>query len=469
MLGLFGTLNLASGALSVAQEESAVTGQNLANVNNTAYARQQVNVATATPLQTSIGDEGTGVQAVSITEVRSSILDSQIQSEGSVTGSLTAQQNALDQAEAELGEQISSSAGNSTDTSATGLTADLSSLFSSFQSLSTDPSNLSDRQAVVQSAQQLTGQFNSVSSGLATVQADLNTSIQNDVASSNQDLNDIAALNQQIVQATAGGGTANDLVDQREQDLEDLAGKVNFTATTQSNGAVDVSIGGVTMVSGADTPDSLQAFKAANGNTMVQAQNAGTTLSLSGGSIEGAITTRDGALASLQSSVNTVASQLITQVNSIYSNGFDLNGNTGADLFTGSDAATIGVNSTVVNDPSTFQASGTQGDSGDNTVILQLAQLANQPLAGLNNQTISQNYAQTVGAFGSAISTVNDQLTNSGVTMQMLSNQRNSLGGVSTDQEMTNLMQFQKAYEASSVLITTVNEMLETLITMKTE
>jgi flagellar hook-associated protein 1 len=469
MLGLFGTLNMASGALSVASEESAVTGQNLANVNNTAYARQQVNLATATPLQTPIGDEGTGVQAVSITEVRSSILDSQIQSEGSVTGSLTAQQNALDQAEAELGEQISSSAGNSTDTSATGLTADLSSLFSSFQTLSTDPSNLSNRQGVVQSAQELSAQFNTVSSGLANVQAGLNTSIQNDVAGSNQDLTNIAALNQQIVQATAGGGTANDLVDQREQDLEDLAGKVNFTATTQSNGAVDISIGGVTMVSGADTPDSLQAFTAANGNTLVRAQNAGATLSLSGGSIEGAITTRDGALASLQSSVNTVASQLITQVNSIYSNGFDLNGNTGANLFTGSDAATIGVNSALVNDPSTFQASGTQGDAGDNTVVLQLAQLANQPLAGLNNQTISQNYAQTVGAFGSAISSVNDQLTNSTSVAQMLTNQRDSLGGVSTDQEMTNLMQFQKAYEASSVLITTINEMLETVLSMKTE
>src|SRR5580704_10156589 len=103
MLGLFGSLDMAARSLSVEQEASAVAGQNLANVNNTAYARQRVNLTTATPLPTPIGNEGTGVQAVSITEVRSSILDSQIQSEGSVTGSLNAQQSALQQVEAQLG------------------------------------------------------------------------------------------------------------------------------------------------------------------------------------------------------------------------------------------------------------------------------------------------------------------------------------------------------------------------------
>src|SRR5580692_12482337 len=108
MLGLFGTLNMGARSLSTSQEQSSVTGQNLANVNNPAYARQQVNVTTATPLETPIGDEGTGVQAVSITEVRSAILDTQIQSEGSMSGSLNAQQTALQQAQAELGEQINS-------------------------------------------------------------------------------------------------------------------------------------------------------------------------------------------------------------------------------------------------------------------------------------------------------------------------------------------------------------------------
>src|ERR1700761_6792749 len=121
MLGLFGSLSLASHSLSVQQEATAVAGQNLANVNNTAYAREQLNVQSSSDLQTPIGQEGTGVEAVSITEVRDALLDNQIQSEGSVSSSLTAQQTALQDAETYLNEQISSQSTTASGTSQTGL------------------------------------------------------------------------------------------------------------------------------------------------------------------------------------------------------------------------------------------------------------------------------------------------------------------------------------------------------------
>jgi flagellar hook-associated protein 1 len=247
-----------------------------------------------------------------------------------------------------------------------------------------------------------------------------------------------------------------------------LAGKVSLTTSAQPDGGVNISIGGVAMVSGGTTLDTLGTYTDSNGNFQIQEQNGGAPLTLTGGSIEGNITARDGAVASLQTSVNTLATQLIGQVNSVYVNGYDLNGNSGAKFFTGSNAANIGVNSTVVNDPSTFQASGTVGANGDNTVVLALTNLSSQSVAGLNNQTFSQNYAQTIGTFGSSLQSVNEQLTNSTAVSQMLTSQRNTETGVDTDTEMTNLLQFQKAYEASAELITTVNEMLETVLNMKT-
>src|SRR5579871_3144805 len=106
MLGLFGTLDLGAHSLSVQQEGMEVTGQNLANVNNTAYSRQQLVIQAATPLQTMIGQEGTGVEAVSISQVRNYLLDNQIQSEASVSGSLNSQQQWLQNAETYLNEQI---------------------------------------------------------------------------------------------------------------------------------------------------------------------------------------------------------------------------------------------------------------------------------------------------------------------------------------------------------------------------
>jgi flagellar hook-associated protein 1 FlgK len=101
-------------------------------------------------------------------------------------------------------------------------------------------------------------------------------------------------------------------------------------------------------------------------------------------------------------------------------------------------------------------------------VVLALAQLANTNIAGLSNQTFSQSWAQTVGNLGSTISAVNEQVNNSSSATQMLTSQRDSVEGVSIDQEMTNLMQYQKSYEASAQLITTLNEMLQTLVDMKT-
>jgi flagellar hook-associated protein 1 FlgK len=475
MLGLFGTLNLGARSLDIQQQASEIAGNNLANSSNPAYARESLVVQTALPLSTPIGQEGTGAVAVSIQEARDSLLDNQITAESSVTGSLNAQQSALENAQAGLGEQLTNatSANGTTDpgastASVSGLAQSLSDLFNSFQSLSTDPSSLSQRQAVIGSAQELATQFNQTSSQLTTVQKNLNQSIQTDVAGANQDLTAIATLNQQIVAAQASGGSANQLIDQRQQTLEDLAGKVNITTNADSNGAVDVTIGGIGMVTGVSQVDTLQTYDAGGGRLLVEAASGSTPITLTGGSVQGAIDVRDGALATLQNGVNTLAGQLVTQVNAIYSAGYDLNGNTGQTFFTGNSASTIGVNSAVVNDASTFQAAGSAGAPGDNTIAFGLAQLANTGQAALGNTTFSQNYSATVAALGASLSSVNEQVTNSTAVSQMLTSQRASVSGVSIDEEMTNLMQFQRAYEASAELITTVNDMLTAVLGMKT-
>jgi len=222
------------------------------------------------------------------------------------------------------------------------------------------------------------------------------------------------------------------------------------------------------MVTGVNQSDTLiTGFQPTTGRWLVQAQNGGAFLNLAGGSIEGDITVRDGAIAQLQTGLDTLASQLTTSVNSIYSSGFDLNGNTGQNFFTGTNAATIGVNSTLANDPTQFQASGAAGNTGDNSIVFALGQLASKPVTGLNNQTFTANYAATVANLGSSLATVNDQLTNAGAMTQMLTNQRSSVSGVNIDEEMTNLMQYQKAYQASAELISVVNQMLQTVVSMK--
>lgn len=131
----------------------------------------------------------------------------------------------------------------------------------------------------------------------------------------------------------------------------------------------------------------------------------------------------------------------------------------------GSDASTIGVSSALVNDPSLIQASAVNGATGDNQVALALARLGQTEF--IFGQTLTQAYSQTVATFGQALSTVNNDLANQDTVDNMLLAQRDSIGGVSLDEEMTDLTRFQKAFQASARLITTVDEMLETLVNMK--
>jgi flagellar hook-associated protein 1 len=470
MLGLFGTLNLAARSLQTQQQGVEVAGHNLANASNPAYSRQRLAIQTSTPLPTSIGPEGTGADAVAITQLRDTLLDQQIQGETSVTSFLQSQQTALQYAEAGVGEQLqgnSSTTGATSDVGSTGgLASDLSGLFNSFQDLSTTPSSLTSRQAVISQTQQLTAQFNQLGQRLTAINGQLNQSVQTDVASANQLLSDIAGLNQQIAGAEAGTGAANDLRDLRQQKVEALSKLVNVQSSSDSNGNVNLSVGGQLLVSGGAVQDTLQTYDSGGGQLLVRTASAGTSLTLTGGSIAGTIDARDGALKSLRDGLDNLAAQLISQVNTVYSTGYDLNGNTGADLFTGTNAGDIGVNTALANDPSSLQASGVAGAAGDNQVALALAQMANTPQAALGNQTFAQSYNGTVTGLGSALSSVNNQLSDQQAVQSMLQTQRNSVSGVSVDEEMTNLVMYQRAFQASAHLVSVVDQMLGIVVTL---
>ena len=466
MLGLFGTLNLGARSLQTQQQGVEVAGHNLANASNAAYSRQRLQIQTSASVPTSIGPQGTGADAVAITQLRDLLLDQQIQGETSVTSFLQSQQTALQYAQTGIGEQLQGAGTTGDVGSPGGLASDLSGLFNAFQDLSTAPSSMTGRQAVISQAQQLTTQFNQLDQRLTSLNGQLNQSVQTDVGSANQLLSDIAELNQQIAGAEAGTGAANDLRDLRQQKIEALSQLVNVQSSTDANGDASLSIGGQLLVSGGTVQDTLQTYDSGGGQLLVRTAGSGTPLTPTGGSIAGTIDARDGALKSLHDGLNTLATQIITQVNNAYRSGYDLNGNTGADFFTGTNASDIGINAALVSDPSSLQASGVAGAAGNNQVVLSLAQMANTAQAGLGNQTFSQSYHGTITGLGSALASVNTQLDDQQSVQTMLQSQRNSVSGVSIDEEMTNLVMFQRAFQASAHLVSVVDQMLGLVVTL---
>jgi flagellar hook-associated protein 1 FlgK len=467
-MGLYGTLNLGTRALQAHSQGLAVAGQNLANVNNPAYTRQRLLVQTSATLPTAIGPQGTGVSAVAIQRIHDSLLDRQIQGETSVSGFWSAQQKALLSAQTNLGEALNSSVATS---SAVGgqstLSVNLDELFTEFHTLSLSAGSLPQRGNVLSKAQNLAAQFNQTDRRLAEVNDNLNESVTAGVGQATELLQSVARLNEQIRRAESGGnGSANDLRDLRQQKLETLAGLTNVETAEDPDGQVNVSIGGNLLVSGQQVLASLETYDAGGGQQLVRT-STGTALTLTGGSIQGTIDARDGALATLRSGLDTLANTLATEVNTIHRAGFNPTGGTGADFFTGTGAATFGVNAALVDHPELIQASGSATAPGDNQTVLALASLANKSLTAMGGQTFSASYTRTVTSLGESLATANGNVEDQQLVADMLQRQRSSVSGVSIDEEMTDLVKYQKAFQASARIISTVDELLNEVINMK--
>ncbi len=473
MLGLYGTLNLGTRALQTHSQGLAIAGQNLANVNNPAYTRQRLQLQTSATISTPDGPQGTGVTSAGIQRIHDSLLDRQIQNETSVSGFWNAQQGALRSTQWSLGEALNSSTQGASGTGGTNAAAsstlgtDLTGLFNEFHTLAASPASLPNRQVLLAKAQNLAAQFNEVDQRLAGVHATLNETVTQGVGEANELLTSIAHLNEQIRRSEAGGtGSANDLRDSRQQKLEALAELTNFESVEDSDGQVNITVGGELLVSGRQVLTPLVANDPGTGRVMVQT-GTGVALGLTGGSLQGTIDARDGALASSRSELDTLAKTLATEVNTLHRSGFNLQGGTNADFFTGTTAADLAVNAALLGNPSLIQASGNATAAGDNQVALALGRLAEQPQAALGGRTFAAAYAHNITGVSQTLANANTQVEDQALLAGLLQGRRSSISGVSIDEEMTDLMKYQKAFQASARIVSVVDQLLDEILSLK--
>jgi flagellar hook-associated protein 1 FlgK len=477
MIGLLGTLNMARQSLENAQQGVQLAGHNLANASNPAFARQRIRVQSSEPIPTAHGAQGAGAKVVAFEQIRSAVLDSAIITERSVSGFLEAKQRALIQAQAYLGQMIDRQAAAADGTTADhhgGISEGLSAFFGSLQSLSATPASIADRQMVLLHAQQLAERFNSIDSKLASLRTALNNDIPDQIKQINSSLTEIANLSNSLIQSEAGESFRdNELFDRRQAKLEELSKLADFTVTT-TNGKFNLSIGGTTLINEnflvdklSAVPDGAGLYQIKSNTAVLNSGAAAPAIPLAGGELKGTMDARDGALLTLRTDLNTMASNLISQVNSLHTAGYNLNGvNTPSlTLFTGTGAANIKLNSALSNAPEKLQMAGS-ANPGDNTQALALSRLATTQIAGLANRTFSDSYGYTITNFGQDLHSVEVQIADQTVVQNMLLRQRESVSGVSIDEEMTNLITFQRAYQASAKLINTMDEMLAEVIAL---
>lgn len=462
MSGLFSILGSTAQALDAQSVAISVTSKNVANLNNPNYAAEYVVFGNSGEIMTPQGEEDLGLSATSIQQYSDSLLNQQITNQISTTSSASAQQTWLQQAQGGLGETLtdasSSSSTTANSTSDSGLGLALSNFMNAFSALAADPTASGAKDALVEQAGTLTQTFNSIDQNLATVQSDVSTQVTSDVTNANTLLSSIATLNAKICSAEANNpGSAVDLRDSREADLEQLAAIVPVTVTEQSNGedtvtTPDTSGNPVTLVSKGVVLGSLS-----YSGGVVLGGSPATTLGLSSGSIHGELAASSGPIQTLRDNIDSLAQQVVTAVNSAYNPG-----GSGQDFFdsSGTTAGTIALASGLTTQTVT---AGT-GAAGDNSTAAAVANLANTTFSTSSGDAIdgsfSSYYADTVGTFGQSLSTVTSNLDDETSVQNLLEQQRSGISGVSMDQEMSNLVQFQQAYEASSETFNIVNQIL---------
>lgn len=476
MSGLFGELHRTAQALGAQSAGVFTAGRNMANVNNEAYARQRVILGDRGTVQDPLGPRSLGVEALGLQSVRDRLLDSQVLRETSTMKSLEARADADAKAQIALGQSIDSSDDASmvegaTSTAAShGIGEALDDLLNAFNGLAASPRSESERQTLFQQAQTLVSRFHSTDNRLTAIEGDIETQVGVDVDRVNDLLQAVSDLNRQIGQFEVGKpGSALDLRDQRQAKLEELSQHIDFQLEDLpgSTGQIrissqDASGVSVTLLEASNKPTPIS-FD----GTGISGGNPPTALALQGGSIHGLLASREGTVGSLRTKLDALAGQIVTSFNAAYNPA----GNE-SDFFDATapvTAANISLDASVsaLNIRATTTANAVL-NPGANDIALAVAGLGSRQFSTAGGDaidgTFGSYYRSIVSDVANQTASSQGRLDDQSTLVRLMTERRDSVSGVSLDEEMTDLIKYQRAFDASARVMQTLDEMLDTVV-----
>jgi len=347
----------------------------------------------------------------------------------------------------------------------------------SFQQLSVDPSDTIGREDVLASLSDFVSRAHETGEVIASQRTEILNNMHSIASDINQRAEEIANLNGQIKIAVAQGKDAADLFDRRDQVLSELAPMVNTRVVNNDDGTILVQAAGATLVEGSES----RVFSVdldGSGNARLLASrtdgsNSNITATLTGGKMSGLIEVRDQDILAISSQLDEYVYEFATALNTQHQAGFSLDDQTGLNLFdlnlvgappTGV-SQTIEVSVDVIGQPERIAASdslATSPGSGENAKLI--TQVFDQPIVGGGTRTASEGYSDLVGEIGlRRANSQRESLLHEAMEEQFLQI-RESVTGVSLDEEMVALTRFQRAYQAASRVLTTADELLEELL-----
>jgi flagellar hook-associated protein 1 FlgK len=453
MSSLTAITNSALTALQANQLGISIASNNISNAQNPNYTRQQLVTVPAVTLGSFTGDAGVQVQGIDA--YRDKMIDSQL-----------LQANSNSSGADYLNQTLSNIEVQFNDSNGTGLLNSITNFFNSFQTLASDPASTNFRLQVESSAQSLNQSFQALHDNLTNAQTQLNQSISDDSSTINGLATQIAQLNGEIANQEARGGSASDFQDQRAALVNQLGEIASVHEITGSDGSYQLTIGNNRLLVYNTQTVPLTTQPGTNGATRVMSNGVDITSELSGGKLAAAVDARDNYIPKYLNSLDQLAYDIVSNVNSVHSTGYDLNGNTGTNFFqplTGvaNASAQMSLNPAIAADPTKIAASG-QPTGQDNQTASALGNLLTQQV--FTGGAVTDEYKNLVFAVGSDVANSQTSLQNQQAMAQQLQTRRESISGVSIDQETIQILQFQQAYQASARVINTIDQLTQTIL-----
>ncbi|MBN2340630.1 MAG: flagellar hook-associated protein FlgK [Deltaproteobacteria bacterium] len=457
---IIGNLHIAKQALMSQQVGLNVVGQNVANVNTEGYTRKR----TVLEAQGGFG----GVSVETIKRYVDEFATARLVEEESTYG--------FHQQKSEILSHVSELFNDLQDT---GLGAAMDNFFGSLRTLESNPSDLTARQEVLVRGEELSETFNRVATELEEVRRGLDDLLRASVAEVNSKVEELASLNERISMQLALGEDPSDNMDTRDRLILELSEHVNVNYIEDSKGQYTVFLeGGMPLVEGNNFSTLYISPTAAPGSADVEyvssnGVSAVVTSRLQGARMGAILDLRDTDIPSYQTELDQVAYDIIDAFNIQHNLGFGLDGVGGRDFFTdhGGVVANAAMNMSISTDvfgtPENVAAAGAAtGAAGDNVNAIAMANLPEQLLAGGGSFTFNEAYGNIVGSVGVDARRANDSVQVTENTIANVTALRDSASGVALDEELTFMLAYQRAYQASARVVSTTDQMIQTVLGM---
>ncbi len=454
-MSLTSLLSIARTALLTQQKAIDVTGHNIANASTEGYSRQRLILEPATPLQTPIGQIGRGVTASGVERLRDQFLDASYRKENGDLGKYNTSKDLLGQIEGIFGEP-----------SDTGLSNGIDQLFSAFGDLANDPTSKTARSLVAQAGTSLAQSFQDVDRRLTDANNDVTARMRGAVADVNQLVSQIADLNTRIQAGTAGNREAPDIKDQRDKLVDQLSGIVGVRVLQRTDGTIGVAAGDALLVDGGSF-STLDVRDNGSGKFSVGMTGTTGTINLQSGSLASLAELSASTIPALRGKLDALVKGIVTEVNALHRTGTGIAGSTGIDFFnpTSLTAASMQLSSAVTLSTDNI-AAGKTGAAGDNANALALAALRTTGVVSFGGATIGEAFQGLMSDLGVTVRDAASKQTAQDIVVSHADTLRQSVSGVSIDEELTALIGQQNAYKAAARLVTVADDMVQAVIAM---